>query len=173
VAWFERGARMGDADSQRTLGDLFAAGEDVPQDLDRAARSYEDYLANPEARNEPDQFWERAHRLAVIYADGLGVAPDPARARTLWRQAATEGAYPPAQAALAAALAQGVGGPKDPQAAMEAYYAAASAYLDAGLRFAIGPETAKAEAQRLLTEMQRIEPEARLTRLLKRQLENS
>jgi TPR repeat protein len=173
VAWFESAARMGDADSQRILGDLFASGEEVPQDLTRAARSYEDYLANPDALNEPDQFWERAHRLAVIYADGLGVAPDPARARALWHKAATEGRYPPSQEALAASLARGFGGPKDPEAAVEAYYAAASAYLDSGLRFAIGPETARSEARRLLAEMQRLEPEARLTRRLQRQLENS
>jgi len=173
VNWFERAASLGDADSQKILADLYADGGEVPQDLEQAARFYEDYLANPDALHEPDAYWERAHRLAVLYADGVGVKADPARARALWRRAASEGHYPPAQEGYARALAEGIGGPADPEGAMAAYYEAASSYLGSGLRFAIGPETAKAEAKRLLAEMQRIHPEAHLTRLLERQLTRS
>lgn len=173
VNWFERAAALGDADSQRILADLYADGGEVPQDLEQAARLYEDYLANPEALHEPDTYWERAHRLAVLYADGVGVSPDPERARALWARTAAEGHYPPAQEAYARALATGIGGAADTEAAVKAYYDAASAYLEGGLRFAIGPETARAEAERLLAEMQRLRPEARLTRLLRKQLARS
>jgi TPR repeat protein len=173
VNWFERAAALGDADSQQILADLYADGGDVPQDLEQAARLYEDYLANPDAMHEPDAYWERTHRLAVLYAEGVGVKADPERARSLWARAANEGHYPPAQEGYAKALAQGIGGPADPEGAVAAYYTAAASYLESGLRFDIGPETAKAEAQRLLAEMQRIQPDARLTRLLERQLTRS
>jgi len=173
VRWFERGAALGDADSQRTLADLLTAGEELPQDLPRAVALYEAYLANPGALEEPSEYWERTHRLAAVYADGVGVPADPARARALWAKAAGEGHYPPAQAAYARALAEGIGGPADSEAAVKAYYEAASTYLSGGLHFAIGPDTARTEARRLLAEMERIHPDARLTRLLQRQLARS
>jgi TPR repeat protein len=173
VAWFEKAAALGDADSQRILADLYSDGEELPQNLPRAATLYEAYLANPDALHEPDEYWARTHRLAMFYADGLGVAPDPARARQLWHRAATEGGYPPAQEALAGALAEGIGGPRDVEAAVKAYYDAAAAYLEGGIRFAIGPETARAEALRLLAEMERIRPGARLARTLKAKLDAS
>jgi TPR repeat protein len=171
VVWFEKAAALGDADSQRILADLYSDGDDLPQNLPRAATLYEAYLANPNALHEPDEYWARTHRLAMFYADGLGVTPDPARARQLWHRAATEGHYPPAQEALAGALAEGIGGPRDVRAAVKAYYDAAAAYLEGGLHFAIGPETARAEARRLLAEMERIRPGARLARVLKAKLD--
>lgn len=173
VRWFGKAADLGDADSQRILADLYADGDDVPQDLPRAVALYDAYLANPDALHEPAEYWERTHRLAVIVAEGLGVTPDPARARQLWHRAATEGRYPPAQESLAGALANGLGGPKDIDGAVRAYYAAAQSYLESGIRFSIGPDTARAEAERLLAEIERIQPGARLARTLRARIDEA
>lgn len=62
--------------------------------------------------------------LGARYADGVGVARDPARARALWQRAAEQGDCE-AQTSLGWLLTLGEGGARDPAAAVQWYQRAA------------------------------------------------
>jgi len=153
MAWFTRAADLGDADSQRVLGDMYYDGGLVRKDLAQAVRRWDAYVENPGALHEPDELYETAYRLGVLYAQGAGTPADAQRARDLWARAATQGQYPPALEALAAIRAKA-----DPAGAAQDYLEAAHAYLRGGLRYDIAAEAAQEHARRILAEMERLAP---------------
>jgi len=63
---------------------------------------------------------EACRSLAVMYAEGTGVSPDPPRATSLFRQACNGGNLPACNH-LALALAEGMGVERQPQKAVEVY----------------------------------------------------
>ncbi|MCM0019095.1 MAG: sel1 repeat family protein [Tagaea sp.] len=93
-AWFRflGLARMGDADSQYNLGQMYRRGEGVPRDLVQARRWYEAAAAQ--------NFEEAQFQLGVIWETGSGVAPDLVEARR-WYTAAARAGHARASDALA------------------------------------------------------------------------
>ena len=103
-------ANGGDAAAQVLVGDSFAAGKGVAQDLKQAA---EWYHKAAEKGNLGGQL-----RLAVLYRDGKGVAHNMALAAEWYRKAAEQGDAG-AQATLGVLYSMGQGVPHDD---VEAYY---------------------------------------------------
>lgn len=84
-AWFRflGLARLGDADSQYNLGQMYRRGEGVPQDLVQARRWYEAAAGQG--------FAEAQFQLGVLWERAVGVAPDLAEARRWYAAAARTG----------------------------------------------------------------------------------
>ena len=171
IFWFTRAAKLGDASAQRDLGDLYAEGDRIKQDLAKAALWYEATLANPQADYIGSKLYEVSYQLGEMYAEGVGVEAKPNRARELWQQAAEQAGYPPAIQRLARAQAEGLGGKEDRKAAMDNYLAAAEAYREAGLKFNIGPTTARREVNMILSDMRRLEARKKLVRRVEKEME--
>jgi TPR repeat protein len=77
-------------------------------------------LAGPLDRKCNGGDLEACRSLAVMYAEGTGVSPDPPRATALFRQACNGGNLPACNH-LALALAEGMGVERQPQNAVEVY----------------------------------------------------
>jgi TPR repeat protein len=163
--WFTRAASLGDADSQRVLGTMYYDGDLIPKDLAQAVHHWDAYVENPGALHEPEELYETAYRLGVLYAQGAGTPADGERARVLWTRAAERGAYPPAIEALAAIRAKA-----DPTGAAQDYLSAARAYLHGGLRYDIAAADAEDHARRILAEIERLAPGDRAILRLKAEL---
>ncbi len=103
-------ATAGDPAAQVSIGEKYAAGIDVPQDLKQAVNWYRKAAAQGNAAGEI--------LLADAYRDGRGASRDKALAADWYRKAADQG-EPGAQGTLAMLymLGQGV-----PQSDAEAYY---------------------------------------------------
>jgi uncharacterized protein len=92
-AWFRflGLARMGDADAQYNLGQMYRRGEGVPRDLVQARRWYEAAAAQ--------NFEEAQFQLGVMWEMGSGVPPNMAEARR-WYMAAARADHARAREAL-------------------------------------------------------------------------
>ncbi|MDH5527421.1 MAG: sel1 repeat family protein [Nitrospirota bacterium] len=172
VTWLQRAAELGDPEAQSILGNLYADGTLLPADPEHAAEWYEALLDNPSASEFPRMKWAAADRLAQMYADKSGVTFQPDRARALWGQAASEGAYPPALEALARATANGIGAPADPDQALRLYYDAAMAYHGGAIRYGIAPDAYRHAEADILAAMESLDPRHKLTRRLQRHIES-
>jgi len=95
---------QGNASAQNQLGQMYATGRGVPQDLTTARRWYEKAAAQGHA-------WAQT-QLGQLSADGLGMPQDYTKARQWWEQAAAQGVSQ-AQYNLAQLYANGRGVPKD------------------------------------------------------------
>jgi TPR repeat protein len=95
---------QGNASAQNQLGQIYANGRGVPQDLTTARKWYEKAAAQGHA-------WAQ-NQLGQLSADGLGVPQDYKKARYWWEQAAAQGASQ-AQYNLAQLYANGRGVPQD------------------------------------------------------------
>ena len=95
---------QGNASAQNQLGQLYANGRGVPQDLTMARKWYEKAAAQGHA-------WAQ-HQLGQLSADGLGVPQDYKKARYWWEQAAAQDVSQ-AQYNLAQLYANGRGVPQD------------------------------------------------------------
>lgn len=98
--WLEAHAKNGDAVARYRLGVLYALGEGVTQDYERAAGLF---------KSAAEQgVTEAEYNIAVMYAEGLGIKRDPKRAVEWYRKAAAQGS---ASAAfnLGVAYSNGVG----------------------------------------------------------------
>ncbi|WP_341486009.1 tetratricopeptide repeat protein [Thioclava sp. GXIMD4215] len=96
ATWFAEAAEAGDITSQFYLGQAYETGAGVPQDYTQALYWYRKSAARDDLIGSNGMVGE-----AGLYARGLGVAQDPARAKALYTKAAAFG-NPKAQAALAA-----------------------------------------------------------------------
>lgn len=98
--WLEARAETGDAISQYRLGVLYALGEGVTQDYQRAAALFK--TAAEKGVTEAE------YNVAVMYAEGLGIGRDPKQAIFWYRKAAAQGS---ASAAfnLGVAYSNGIG----------------------------------------------------------------
>jgi len=103
-------ASGGDPSAEIELGDMYAAGADVPQDLKQAAEWYRKAAEQGSAAGEV--------YLAELYRDGRGVARDKTQAAEWYRKAAEQGEAG-AQGTLAMLYVMGQG---VPQSDVEAYY---------------------------------------------------
>jgi hypothetical protein len=95
---------QGNASAQNQLGQMYANGRGVPQDLTTARKWYEKAAAQGHA-------WAQ-NQLGQLSADGLGVQQDYKKARYWWEQAAAQGVSQ-AQYNLAQLYANGRGVPQD------------------------------------------------------------
>ena len=103
-------ASSGDPTSEIALGDMYAAGADVPQDLKQAAEWYRKAADQGNVGGEV--------RLAELYRDGRGVARDKTQAVEWYRKAAEQGdAGAQGTLAMLYVMGQGV-----TQSDAEAYY---------------------------------------------------
>lgn len=100
AAWLEQRVKNGDAVAQYRLGVLYALGDGVTQDYQRAATLFK--TAAEEGVTEAE------YNIAVMYAEGLGTPRDPNQAVFWYRKAAAQGS---ASAAfnLGVAYSNGVG----------------------------------------------------------------
>jgi uncharacterized protein len=103
-------ANKGEAAAQVAVGERYAAGADVTQDLKQAAEWYRKAAGQGNAAGEV--------HLAELYRDGRGVERDKAQAADWYRKAADQG-DPGAQGTLAMLYLMGQG---VPQSDTEAYY---------------------------------------------------
>jgi|GEM_PF-1323841 hypothetical protein len=169
IAHYERAASAGDVIAQRQLADMYYDGVHVPQNYSRAVFWYQTILHNPnggQTAYKSDETWRIELRLAGLYLEGKGVDKDPIQARALWEHAARSSKAPPALEALGEAFEKGLGGDQRDQHALMMYAAAARGYLDHGYEYGLDPDAARHEARTILRAMERIGPEARLTREL-------
>jgi Sel1 repeat len=171
IAHLERAASAGDVIAQRELGDMYYTGRILGRNLSRAAYWYQTILHNPDPGYKRADMWEIELRLGRLYMDGAGVERDPRRAVALWRRAATVGQSPEAQRALAEAYERGIGGGNALEAALDLYYNAATNYLERGFLHGVDRDRSRAEAGTILATMERIQPDASLTRRLRTRLE--
>jgi TPR repeat protein len=171
IAWFTRAAKLGDVAAQLDLGELYSDASLVEQDLVQAALWYETALANPAADYNMNHLYEVAYRLGDMYAVGIGVEQNPAKARALWQSASDKVGYPPALKALAAAQAEGFGGDQDRKAALNTYKDAATAYREAGIRFKIGPETARREVSEILLTVRNMKARGRIVKWVQMEMD--
>ncbi len=103
-------ATAGDSAAQVAVGEKYAAGVDVPQDLKQAAEWYRKAAEQGSVAGEV--------HLAELYRDGRGVARDKVQAATWYRKAADQGdAAAQGTLAMLYVMGQGV-----PQSDVEAYY---------------------------------------------------
>ena len=100
ASWLEAHAKSGDAVASYRLGVLYALGEGVTQDYQRAAVLFKTAAE--------DGVTEAQYNIAVMYAEGLGIDHDPNQAVFWYRKAAAQGS---ASAAfnLGVAYSNGVG----------------------------------------------------------------
>lgn len=133
--WYEKAAHQCSSEAEFALGRLYAGNSKLPSDPLTGLTWY----ARSAASNNPAALWtlgqllsgevhhlvaacfagaadrglvEAQFRLGECYAQGQGVARDPAMAAQWWAQAATQG-HGDAAHALAIAYLDGVGIPKD------------------------------------------------------------
>jgi len=173
VAHYERAAAAGDVIAQRRLADMYFNGEYVSKNRSRAVFWYQTILHNPNrglTAYKSDDTWEIELRLASLYEFGDGVEKDPARARALLEHAARTSKAAPALEALAVAFEKGLGGEQRNQHALMMYAAAARGYLERGYQYGLNPRDARREATAILDTMERIQPEAGVTRHLRARL---
>ena len=103
-------ASGGDQSAEIELGDMYAAGVGVPQDLKQAAEWYRKAAEQGSPAGEV--------HLAELYRDGRGVARDTTQAAEWYRKAAEQGdAGAQGTLAMLYVMGQGV-----PQSDVEAYY---------------------------------------------------
>jgi TPR repeat protein len=116
--WLEARAKTGDAISQYRLGVLYALGEGVTQDYQRAASLFKTAAE--------DGVTEAEYNVAVMYAEGLGIGRDPNQAVYWYRKAASQGS---ASAAfnLGVAYSNGVGVERSMEQAAQWFRRAAEA----------------------------------------------
>ncbi len=81
--WLEQRAGNGDAVAQYRLGVLYALGEGVTQDYQRAAALFK--AAATAGVTEAE------YNIAVMYSEGLGVDRDPSQAMEWYRKSAAQG----------------------------------------------------------------------------------
>jgi len=98
--WLQSRADNGDAVATYRLGVLYALGEGVTQDYERAATLFKTAAE--------DGVTEAEYNIAVMYAEGLGVERDPAQAVLWYRKAAAQGSSS-AAFNLGVAASNGVG----------------------------------------------------------------
>lgn len=173
MAHYERAAAAGDVIAQRQLADMYFAGDPVARNLSRAVFWYQTILHNPNrglTAYKSEDTWQIEVRLADLYLDGEGVERDPARARELLEHAARSSKAPPALEALADLFRTGFAGDERDQHALMMYAAAARGYLDHGYQYGFDPDASRREAGAILRTMERISPDARLTRQLRTRL---
>lgn len=84
--WYRRAANQGSAQAQTELGDMYAAGLGVPQNLAEAARWYRAAAEQRSLESWPAGKAESS--LGYMYAVGEGVPQDFAEAAKLFRMAA-------------------------------------------------------------------------------------
>jgi TPR repeat protein len=171
IAHLERAASAGDVIAQRELGDMYFTGTILARNLSRAAYWYQTILHHPDPGYKRADMWEIELRLGRLYMDGTGVERDPGRALALWRSAAEGGGSPEAEQALADAYAEGAGGGNPPAEAIGMYYSAATNYLERGFLHGLDRQQSRAEVVTILAAMERIQPDATLTRRLRTRLE--
>jgi hypothetical protein len=110
VAYYQAGAKAGDADAQLRLAILYAKGEGVTQNYATAATWFRAAANQGSARAQYD--------LGVLYERGRGVAVDLTEAAKWYRKAA-EAKHPLAQYNLAVCYTKGQGVREDlPEAAL-------------------------------------------------------
>ena len=111
------------ATAQHNLGVMYAKGEGVEKDLDKAAELYEQAAAQGEVAAQ--------YNLGIMYKDGIGVEKDLHKAAEFYKQAAAQG-HAPAQCNLGVRYQNGEGMKKDLNKAVELYkQAAAQGYATA------------------------------------------
>jgi TPR repeat protein len=173
VAHYERAAAAGDVIAQKQLGDMYFEGVYMPRNLSRAVYWYQTILFNPNGgptAYKSEDRWRIELRLARLYLAGEGVERDPVRARELLERAAQGSKAPPALEALGEVFEKGLGGDRRAHHALMWYAAAARGYLERGYQYGLGPDASRREARDILRAMERIEPQARLTRQLRTRL---
>ncbi|HRE61263.1 MAG TPA: tetratricopeptide repeat protein [Micropepsaceae bacterium] len=148
VKWLEIGVNAGYANSEYTLGKLFAEGIGVTRDPSRAAELFQMAAEQGFARAQ--------YNLGKIYRDGDGVAKSPELSIHWFREAAERG-HARAQDKLADRYARGDGVPQDDIEALKwAILAAAHGYAPAAERRdelrARMPEDSIEEAERRAAE---------------------
>jgi hypothetical protein len=94
------------------------------------------------------------------------VERDPARARELLEHAARSSKAPPALEALADLFETGFAGDERDQHILMMYAAAARGYLERGYQYGLDPDASRRQAGSILRTMERLSPEAGLTRKL-------
>jgi hypothetical protein len=104
LAYYQNGAKAGDADAELRLAIIYAKGEGVAQDYAAAATWFRAAADQGVARAQAD--------LGVLYERGRGVPVDQAEA-VKWYLKAAEGKYPLAQFNLAVCYTKGQGTRKD------------------------------------------------------------
>lgn len=111
-----RGAALGDAVAEETVGSIYRKGAGVPKDPAEALK----WL-----RKAADQGYDVAQvEIGWMYDHGEGVSKDDRTAVDWYRKAAEQG-HPPAEVLLGAMYVQGRGLPKDDKAAAEWFRKAA------------------------------------------------
>ena len=125
IALFQAAADQGYHFAKFNLGQTYLTGEGVPGGADPALgipnpRAAVPYLAQAARAGNMEAAWV----LAGVYADGAGGVAPNAPSRLRWTRVAAQAGHPPAIAALAYLLEQGIGAPKDPRAAALGYIAA-------------------------------------------------
>ena len=127
-------AEQGDANAQYNLGLLYALGQGVPQDFERAAEWYEKAAEQGVAAAQ--------YNLGVIYANGQGVPQNVTEARQWFAQAAEQGVAQ-AEDSLGYFYGSGQGIPKNFAEAEKWYRRAAekgiaSAQFNLGVMYDLG-----------------------------------
>ena len=105
LAYFQSGAKAGDADAELQLGILYAKGDGVAQDYATAATWFRAAANQGMARAQYD--------MGVLYERGRGVPADAERGGRLVSRRPREGKYPLAEYNLAVAYTKGQGTRKD------------------------------------------------------------
>ncbi|MGC2467411.1 MAG: PDZ domain-containing protein [Candidatus Acidiferrum sp.] len=111
-----RGAELGDASAENTIGGIYLNGLGVQKDYAEALKWYRESAAK--------QFPAAEIRLGELYENGLGVSKDMEAALDWYRQAAGQGSAL-AEWIVGNAYFGGIGVPKDQEAAFAWYSAAA------------------------------------------------
>jgi uncharacterized protein len=101
-------AKLGDSAAQYNLGTLYATGNGVPVDEDRAHKWF---LAAAKSGNAAAKF-----EVGKTFETGTGVAPNPA-AGLIWIRDSAENGYVPAQVDIGLKYLNGTGVDKDVEAA--------------------------------------------------------
>src|SRR5579859_172088 len=123
-----RGAELGDASAENTIGDIYANGLGVPKDYAEALRCYRKSAAK--------QFPAAEVRLGAMYENGVGVPKNMNAALNLYFQAAGQGSAL-GEFVIGNAYFSGIGVPKDQEAAF-AWYSVAAKQNDPDAEAQIG-----------------------------------
>ena len=118
ASWLEARVKTGDAVAQYRLGVLYALGDGVTQDYERAAALFK--------AAADEGIAEAQYNLAVMYGEGLGIGREPNKAIFWYRKAAAQGS---ASAAfnLGVAYSNGAGVPQSMEQAAQWFRHAAEA----------------------------------------------
>lgn len=90
AGWYERAIRQGDTARLTLLADMYAEGDGIPRDMERAQRHWahaQRFLESLGDRRSPPQ----SRTLAHLYANGLGTPADGARAVAILKSEAGRG----------------------------------------------------------------------------------